>query len=147
MNKSVLGADLEAEREKAFMARFGRILSQKEKLSQGDADYIRSLTRRLAATGGGFSPSIAQSTWLTDIDARLSALVALVAPRALISGPDLEKLIEAARGIIQARSLTPFRLAFLSLIVDKYDAEEPLSRNDLDMLQFLVLEGSGYPED
>ena len=96
MNKSVLGADLEAEREKAFMARFGRILSQKEKLSQGDADYIRSLTRRLAATGGGFSPSIAQSTWLTDIDARLSALVA---PRAPISGPDLEKLIEAARGL------------------------------------------------
>lgn len=144
MNASVLGADLESEREKAFMARFGRILSQKEKLNSKDAKYIRSLTRRLAAAGDSFSPSIAQSTWLNDIDARLSPASIRTEEMKKIM---IDKLIRDAKGIIRSGSLTPFRLQNLIRIVDTYETEGTISRNDLDMLHFLVLEGSGYPED
>lgn len=144
MNKSVLGDDLEIEREKAFMARFGRILSQKEKLNPKDAKYIKSLTQRLATVGGSFSPSIAQSTWLNDIDERLPhpSNRTEKLPKIMI-----DKLISRAEGVIRNGSLTPFRLQILIRIVDTYETEGTLSRNDLDMLQFLVLEGSGYPED
>lgn len=144
MNKSVLGDDLEIEREKAFMARFGRILSQTEKLSPKDAKYIRSLTQRLATVGGAFSPSIAQSTWLNDIDARLSPASNRTGEIKKIM---IDKLTQDAEGIIRSGSLTPFRLQNLIRIVDTYETEGALSRNDLDMLHFLVLEGLGYPED
>lgn len=146
MNKSVLGDDLEIEREKAFMARFGRILSQKEKLNPKDARYIRSLTRKLATAGGSFSPSIDQSTWLNDIDARLS-LPSNQTEETKDKKIMIDKLIPRAEGIIRNGSLTPFRLENLIRIVDTYEREGTLSRNDLDTLQFLVLEGLGYPED
>ncbi len=139
MNESVLGPNLEIEREKAFIARFGKVLAQKDNLNPKDSGYIRSLARKIADGKGKFSPSIAQSTWLTDIDARLSPVP--------VRKEDIERLIPRAEGIIQHGSLTPLRLQILIGLVDTYELKETLSRRELDMLHFLVLEGAGYSEE
>jgi hypothetical protein len=142
MNVSVLGDNLEAERQKVFFRRFGELVILCDKLDrEADRKYIRSLQRQIAYKGGTFSASVKQFSWLTQIEQRVKNPAKLVDFTALQEG-----LIASADDIIRNDRLPSGRMFMLVDLVDR-GAREPLSRRDIGLLQYLVIEGAACDAD
>jgi hypothetical protein len=143
MNVSVLGENLEMERQKVFFRRFGELVIVCDKLGrEADRSYIRSLQHEVAAKGGTFSPDVKQLSWLTYIERRAKN------PEKDIDFSALqESLVERAEYIIRNDALPSGRMFMLVDIVDRAKRGE-LDRRDLGLLQYLVLEAfPGVDED
>lgn len=143
MNVSVLGDNLEMERQKVFFRRLGELVIVCDSLErEADRRYVRWLQREVAAKRGTFSATVKQFGWLTDIERRVKNPAKPVDFSAL-----QESLLERAEYIIRNDALPSGRMFMLVDMVDQARRGE-LSRRDLGLLQYLVLEGTpGLNED
>jgi hypothetical protein len=143
MNVSVLGDNLEAERQKVFFRRLGELVIVCDRLErEADRRYVRSLQCEVAAKRGTFSATVKQFSWLTDIERRVKNPAKHIDFSAL-----QESLLERAEYIIRNDALPSGRMFMLVDMVDQARRGE-LGRRDLGLLQYLVLEGApGLNED
>lgn len=137
MNTSILGNNLERERQKVFFRRFGNVYLHREYLERkADRDFVTSLEKKIQSRHGSFVASASQFSWLGDVEQRLKG------------DPDMSrltgKLVDDARGILRNDALPSGRMLILMDLLDKA-AGGKLSKKDLGMLQFLVLEGTTDP--
>lgn len=139
MNKSVLGADLDVEIKKVFIAKIGLLISQKDKLTnRSDRDFVSDVENEIRDKQGSFEPS-------PDQFRRLTAIYEGVSP-APVNKDMVDRLVVAANTIIRNGRLHSGRMSILVKIVEKYDLGMEITRQDENMLHFLVLEGTDYED-
>ncbi|MEY8801945.1 hypothetical protein AB9K35_16675 [Leisingera sp. XS_AS12] len=133
MNKSILGEELERERHNAFYRRFGSLAQRQDDLERpADRDFVRSLIREIARQQGAFTPSVDQFSWMSDVESRLEK--SKVDYTALS-----DRLLTEADHIIKNGRLPSGRMNMLIELVDAA-ALAPLSPQQIDLLQYLILE-------
>jgi hypothetical protein len=139
MNNSILGSDLEASRERIFITKIGFVISQKNKIkSREDLRFVTDVEVEITQKQGRFEPTYDQFQRLTIMHNNLNPVP--------INPEMIDKLIPEAKTIIRNGRLQSGRMRILVKIVEKYDSDVKLTRDDENMLHFLVLEGTDYHE-
>lgn len=107
MSDSVLGDDLEFERQKIFFRKIGRILLRKDDITrQADRTLRGSLDEQVRRGRGTFRASPKQFGWLCDIEKRLTRA-------AEMSDEMIDGLVDQGEEIRESGALPSRRMSIL----------------------------------
>lgn len=139
MNKSVLGENLEFERDKVLFPKIGAIMKVPEKLSNEDRLLMDNLLERAADMQGHFSFQTDDKDF-----GRVTRIYDIISGNS--SGPnekEIEQLLVNAETIITKGLLTPGRRDLLDSYIDA-SANRGLTKGELDTIRFFVLEAFNH---
>ncbi|WP_027234218.1 hypothetical protein [Leisingera caerulea] len=130
---SELGDQLELERQRIFFRRFAILVDQRGDIKPpDDRKFISEMIEKITAAKGNFAPSIEEFTKASVIEDSLKK-----ADRDYTALT--ERYLAEAEPIIKNGVLPSGRLSALIELVDAA-AEKPLSPQQVDLLQYLILE-------
>lgn len=142
MNKSVLGENLEFERDKVLFPKIGAIMKVPEKLSSEDRLLIDNLLERAVDMQGHFSFQTDDKDF-----GRVTRIYDIISGNS--SGPnekEIEQLLVDAETIITRGLLTPGRRGLLDSYIDA-SAHRGLTKGELDTIRFFIFEAFGHVDE
>ena len=136
VNTPAAEPDIAAERRRLFVEKCGALIAQRRHLYRKDQEFLRGLERKISSSRHEYEP-------VGNEFGEVCRIAQYLKP-SWVTEQEIKPLISTAEQIIRNGSLPSGRMFSLIRVVDTFSSEKTMTRNELNTLHFLVLEGTDY---